>query len=155
MIRPAKKNDKDAILSIAKHIKLFEPDELISLEEMFNAWLVGNFGEHSKWIVFTEADNVTGTAYYATEQFAHGTWNVYFIAVGPDKQRNGIGSALMRYIEESLTNQGERVLIVETSSLLKNARNFYLHQGYEQEACIREFYKAGDDKIVFRKLLIT
>lgn len=63
----------------------------------------------------------------------------------------------MRHIEQTLTNQGERVLIAETSSLpeLEKARNFYLRQGYDQEACIREFYKAGDDKITFRKALTT
>ena len=47
------------------------------------------------------------------------------------------------------------MVIVETSSLLHldKARNFYLKQGYDQEARIREFYKAGDDKITFRKAL--
>ncbi len=155
MIRAATKNDQDAILAIAKNIGLFEPEELSSLEEMFSAWVEGNLGEHPKWVVVSEAGSVTGTAYFAPEQFAYGTWNVYFIAVAPDSQRGGIGGTLMRHIEETLTNQGERVLIVETSSLpeLEKARNFYLRQGYDQEARIREFYKAGDDKITFRKSL--
>jgi RimJ/RimL family protein N-acetyltransferase len=31
---------------------------------------------------------------------------------------------------------------------------FYLRCGYEKEAQIREFYQAGEDKIVFRKSLV-
>ena len=62
---------------------------------------------------------------------------------------------LMDYIEKKLAKRGERVLLVETSGLpnLAQVRSFYCKQGYEEEARIREFYKAGDDKIIFRKAL--
>lgn len=155
MIRLATKDDQDVVIAIAKNVRLFEPEELVFLEEMFNKWLEGDLGENSKWIVASKGGVVIGTAYFAPEQFANGTWNVYFIAVEPDKQRSGIGADLMDYIEKVLATQGERVLIVETSSLprLEKARKFYLRQGYYQESCIREFYKAGDDKITFRKSL--
>lgn len=32
-------------------------------------------------------------------------------------------------------------------------RSFYRKNGYDEEARIRDFYRAGDDKIVFRKAL--
>jgi hypothetical protein len=35
------------------------------------------------------------------------------------------------------------------------ARSFYDHCGYEAEAHIRDFYKAGDAKIVYRKALMA
>ena len=45
--------------------------------------------------------------------------------------------------------------LVETSGLpeFERARAFYRKCGYEEEARIREFYNAGEDKIVFRKAL--
>jgi hypothetical protein len=54
-----------------------------------------------------------------------------------------------------LAASGERVLLVETSGLPEfgRTRAFYLHLGYAEEARIREFYQAGEDKIVFRKAL--
>ena len=44
---------------------------------------------------------------------------------------------------------------METSGLasFESTRKFYRKCGYEEEARIREFYQAGEDKIVFRKLL--
>ena len=59
------------------------------------------------------------------------------------------------HIEQMLTQRGERVLLVETSGLedFEYVRAFYRKSGYEEEARIREFYKAGDDKIIFRKAL--
>ena len=63
----------------------------------------------------------------------------------------------MAHLEQTLAARGERVLLVETSSLpgFAAARAFYTKLGYDQEARIREFYQAGEDKIVFRKQLFA
>ncbi len=77
------------------------------------------------------------------------------LAVRPDHQGRGLGTLLMRYIEQQLAQGGERILLVETSGLpeFKRTRNFYRKNGYEEEARIREFYAQGEDKIVFRRAL--
>ena len=64
-----------------------------------------------------------------------------------------VGTALMAGIETELRERNQRVLIVETSGLdaYAPARRFYRGLGYDEEARIREFYSAGEDKIVFRK----
>jgi len=84
-----------------------------------------------------------------------GTWNLYLIAVHPLHQGKGCGGALVATLEAMLAARGERVLLVETSSLpeFERTRAFYVKHGYDEEARIREFYKAGEDKIVFRKAL--
>lgn len=86
-----------------------------------------------------------------------GTWNLYLIAIHPSYQRQGRGAALLNHIEYMLAKHGERVLLVETSGLedFEYVRAFYRKSGYDEEARIREFYKAGDDKIIFRKALIN
>ncbi|MEO7062079.1 MAG: hypothetical protein ABI083_20370 [Lapillicoccus sp.] len=55
----------------------------------------------------------------------------------------------------SAGEQVARVLIVETSSTddYTASRRFYAREGFDREACIREFYGPGDDKIVFWKSL--
>ncbi|NET59822.1 MAG: GNAT family N-acetyltransferase, partial [Symploca sp. SIO2E6] len=94
-------------------------------------------------------------AYYAPEPYTEGTWNLYFIAVHPSRQGEGIGTKLLYYIEQMLAGQGDRLLLVETSGLpnFERTRSFYRKHGYEEEARIREFYRAGDDKVIFRKAL--
>ena len=61
----------------------------------------------------------------------------------------------MQHVESALAAGGERVLLVETSGLpaFERTRAFYRKLGYTEEACIREFYRAGEDKIIFRKAL--
>ena len=61
----------------------------------------------------------------------------------------------MKHVEERLAKGGERLLIVETSSLdgFERARDFYEKCGYTEEARIRDFYTTGDDKVVFLKQL--
>ncbi len=98
-----------------------------------------------------------GVAYFAPEPYAYGTWNLYFIAVHPDRQGEGRGATLLRHVEQTLAARGARVLLVETSGVpnFERTRAFYRKQGYDEEARIREFYKAGDDKVIFRKALAT
>ena len=77
------------------------------------------------------------------------------IAVRSDDQRQGRGTALLHHVEEALRSSGQRLLLVETSGLpsFERARAFYAKCGYEEEARIRDYYKAGEDMVVFRKVL--
>ena len=42
---------------------------------------------------------------------------------------------------------------IKLSERLTGSRQFYCKNGYDEEARIREFYQAGEDKVVFRKVL--
>ncbi|MGB3756857.1 MAG: GNAT family N-acetyltransferase [Rivularia sp. (in: cyanobacteria)] len=155
-IRPAKPDDTDTIMNLADAISLFEREELEELGNMLNGYFYDSLGEGHSWVV-CEDDGVVGVAYFAPEQYAQGTWNLYFIAVHPQHQGKGNGAAMLKHIEKTLSEKGDRLLLVETSGLpnFELTRKFYRKQGYEEEARIREFYKAGDDKIIFRKVLVN
>jgi ribosomal protein S18 acetylase RimI-like enzyme len=75
--------------------------------------------------------------------------------VHPNHQKKGYGKSLLQHVEQTLADQGERILLVETAGTddFEYVRMFYRNNGYEEEARIREFYASGIDKIVFRKLL--
>lgn len=89
------------------------------------------------------------------EKFTDGTYNLLAIGVSQDSQRKGIASEMMKYIELLLKTKDGRILIVETSTddAQIGARKFYKQVGYTQEAVIRDFWKDGEDKIVFWKKL--
>ncbi|MGQ4646973.1 GNAT family N-acetyltransferase [Lyngbya aestuarii] len=156
MIRPATPNDKKALMAIANAIGMFTPQELEELGGMLEEYFYGNLDRTHFWIAYDDGGPV-GVAYYAPEPYTDGTWNLYFIAVHPDRQGEGIGAKLLRHVEQMLAARGERVLLVETSGLpnFERTRAFYRKHGYHEEARIREFYRAGDDKIIFRKALAT
>ncbi len=129
---------------------MFPPE---MLEDMTSPYFLGE-SNNQRWIVFDDTE-IQGVAYYVREIIAEGTWNVLMIAVDPPSHGRGIGSALMGFVENELTCQGERVLLVETSGTtdFQRTRGFYDMLGYEREARIRDYYAAGDDKIIFRKAL--
>ncbi len=154
-IRLAKPDDTDSIMSLADAIGLFEGEELEVLGDMLSGYFDGSLGEGHSWIVCDD-DGVVGVGYFAPEQYAYGVYNLYFIAVHPKYQGKGNGSLMLNYVEKTLAEKGQRLLLVETSGLpnFELTRKFYCKQGYEEEARIREFYKPGDDKIIFRKALV-
>jgi len=123
---------------------------------MLSQHFSGETNSRDFWIT-DDDDGPVGVAYVAPERMTKGTWNLYLIAVHPDHQRQGRGMALLCYVEQMLAERGERVLLVETSGMdeFRYVRAFYRKNGYDEEARIREFYKAGDDKIVFRKALVA
>ena len=108
-------------------------------------------------IWFTYLDNQTPTAigYCVPEKLTEGTYNLLAIGVLKESQGKGIAGEMMKHIEQLLKEKGGRVLIVETSSdpAQLAARSFYKKIGYTQEAVIRDFWKEGEDKIVFWKKL--
>jgi ribosomal protein S18 acetylase RimI-like enzyme len=162
MIRLATLDDTKALIDLAAASGLFDPNQTDSLAQMLDqhfsdretALEEGKNGTQDIWL--TDDDNEpVGMAYIAPERMTEGTWNLYLIAVHPDRQKQGRGKALLRHVEQMLTERGERILLVETAGTddFEYVRAFYRKNDYEEEARIREFYAAGVDKIVFRKAL--
>ena len=155
MIRPVHGEDQAALLLLIEATGLFAPGELVDIAEMVRAFCAGTLGVDHFWIVEEDGDALVAVAYYAPEHFTEGTWNLHLIAVHPTGRRQGKAARLIRYIEQSLTQQGERLLLVETSSLpqFDGARELYQRCGFNEEARIREFYRTGEDKLTYRRVL--
>ncbi len=154
MIRPTKPDDTTALIALAEATGLFPPSQLEELGKMLANYFDGNSDSDRFWL--TDEDNQpVGVAYCELEPMTHQTWNLRLIAIQPDRQRQGRGTLLLRYIEQKLIARGGRLLLVETSGLpdFERTRSFYGKCGYNKEARIRDFYEAGDDKIVYRKVL--
>ncbi len=150
MIRPFKADDLPAIKAVIEACGLF-PSEMLG--EMVAPFL-GAEPCQEFWLVDDRSEPVAVT-YCAQERMTEGTWNQLLIAVHPEHQGRGIGTQLMQATEAILREQGERLLLVETSGTaeFERTRAFYRGNGYEEEARLRDYYAAGDDKIVFRKAL--
>jgi ribosomal protein S18 acetylase RimI-like enzyme len=149
-IRAVTLNDLPDLKAVIEANDLFPSD---MLDDMISGYF-NQKSESEYWFTYEDSKPVA-IAYCAPEKMTEGTWNLYLIAVHPDYQRQGLGTSMLHYIEQILTAREERVMLVETSSLetFEGTRKFYRKCGYDEEARIREFYQAGEDKIVFRKSL--
>lgn len=80
-----------------------------------------------------------------------GTFDLYWIAVSPAAQGLGIGTLLDRHARETAAGMGGRLLIAETSSQPKYepTRRFYRGRGYTEVARIPDYYRPGDDLVVY------
>jgi ribosomal protein S18 acetylase RimI-like enzyme len=154
MIKLTTPDDTTALIALAAASGLFDPNQTDDLAQMLDRHFRDRNETQDIWL--TDYDNEpVGIAYIAPERMTEGTWNLYLIAVHPDRQKQGRGKALLSYVEQMLMERGERILLVETAGTddFDYVREFYRKNGYEEEARIREFYTAGVDKIVFRKAL--
>lgn len=150
LIRPVHRNDLPALKRVIDANELF-PSEM--LDEMVAPYLDGaETGEF--WLTIDDGGPVA-VGYCAPERMTDGTWNMLLIAVEPARHDQGLGAAMMKEVERMLDERGQRVLLVETSGLpgFERTRGFYARIGYDEEARIRDFYRAGEDKVVFRKAL--
>lgn len=84
-----------------------------------------------------------------------GVWDLYWIAVDPKQQGQGIGAMLLQFVETQVRARNGRMLLIETSSKpsYRPTVRFYEHNGYSEITRIKDFYRVKDDKIVFSKSL--
>lgn len=150
-IRPTKQEDITALKLVLDGTGLF-PSEM--LPDMVGGFLADPESD-DVWLTCDNEGTAIGFCYAAPEQLAEGTWNMLAIAVLPSEQGGGCGGAIVRELEAVLRKRGERVLIADTSGTddFAQTRDFYRKNGYTEEARIRDFWAAGEDKVVFWKSL--
>lgn len=150
-IRAVLKQDISHLKTVLDSIELF-PSEI--LEDMISDYF-DNSDSEDIWFTAVENDTPISIGYCAPEKLTEGTFNLYAIGVKSDIQGKGIGGKMMTYLENQLTEQGHRILIVDTSGTpeFKLTRKFYENLNYEKEAVIRDFWNEGDDKVIYRKKL--
>jgi ribosomal protein S18 acetylase RimI-like enzyme len=98
---------------------------------------------------------VRGYACYGPTPLTQGVFDLYWIVVDPADQGKGFGRFLIDYVERDVRRRGGRMLLIETSSqeAYGPTIRFYERSGYELVARIKNFYRIGDDKLVFSKEL--
>lgn len=154
MIRSAVDADTASIIGVAVDAGLFSTDEAVFLEDEFKKHFSANdAGGH---LLVMDIDGETaGVAYLEPAKATDSAWYLVMIAIRAAVQGKGHGRALITYAESLLKEDNQRILFVETSGSddFAQTREFYLKCGYEREAQIRDYFAAGEDMVLFRKLL--
>jgi GNAT superfamily N-acetyltransferase len=155
MIRPTVPADTPVLVQLAADTGYFKPHEVEALKEVLDDYHAYNQQHGHRCVTREERSKIIGFAYYAPAAMTDRTWYLYWIAVSKTIQARGVGTELLRHAEDEIRKVGGRVLFIETSSLplYELTRKFYLKNGYDQDAVLRDYYAEGDSMVVFRKKL--
>ncbi len=158
-IRPLVAADRGGVFRILESAGNFTREEVATALELIDEWL--ELGEQSGYLTYVmearddNASEVLGYVSFGPTPLTESTFDLYWIAVDKSRHRGGVGKKLLRFTEEEVVRRGGRMLLIETSSqeTYDGTIQFYERTGYESVGKIPEYYKPGDDKLIFAKRL--
>lgn len=155
-IRKLEARDRSRIEEIVISSGSFNEAEIATALELVDQAL--EEGEKSGYLVVVleygkNPPTVQGYSSYGPTPLTDGVYDLYWIVVDPGTQGKGLGRLLLEYVERDVVKRGGRMILIETSSKESYGPTirFYQRRGYAQVARIKNFYRLGDDKLVFSK----
>lgn len=155
MIRKLKTDDRNQLIALLKDIDEFNQEEKNIAVELINEALLSS--SEDSYVIYVYDDNdIKGYYCIGRRALTDGVYDLFWIVVQKDEQKKGIGKQLLLHAEQYVKDRNGRWLLIETSSKpnYNNTRNFYMRNFYTKITEVKDFYKLGDNLIVFGKYLI-
>lgn len=156
IIRPVRADDRAPLRRLLEETGVFTREEVAIALELIDT-VLGRPDQKDYIInVYEEAGLALGYYCIGPTPATASTYDLYWIAVSPSLHGRGIGGQLDGHAADLIRSRGGRLVIAETSSQPKYdaTRRFYVHRGYDELARIREYYRPGDDLVVYGKYLV-
>ena len=150
MIRKLEIDDREKIKKILIETNNFNEEEINIAMELINIYV--NDETQEDYELFVDDENgIRGYVCIGPRPLTIGTYDLYWIAVNPGVQSRGIGSGLMKFVEEHLKQKGGRLILAETSGKpsYEKERKFYEKNFYELLVNIKDFYNIGDSLVIY------
>jgi len=151
-IRPIVPEDREQLLHLVKLQTNFLQCEIDVAMEVIDK----TFNPSEEYTTLSAVEDnelITGFISYGPIPLTEKRYDLYWIAVDPGYGRNGIGSQLMAAMEKDLRDKGSGHIYIDTSSTegYAKARAFYEKNGFHVAARLSDFYREGDDRILYLK----
>jgi ribosomal protein S18 acetylase RimI-like enzyme len=155
-LRTMKSPDREQVHTILIRTGFFTAAEIEVAMELVDIFL--SRPEQKDYFVYVAeaaSTQVCGYLCFGPAPLTAGTYDLYWIAVHPEFQNQGIGKKMLNFLEQEVSRLQGRLIIIETSSQNKYASTqaFYLHSGYQLAAQIKDFYQPGDDRLIYSKYI--
>jgi len=154
-IRKLTAGDRPGIEAALRSDKTFRAEEINVALELIDDAL--QQGDRDYWvrIASTEDLPVAGYVCFGPTPMTNATWDLYWIVTHTQGRGQGVASSLIRAMESELRERDATAIRVETSQTegYGAARKLYARLEYPEQARFADFYKPGDDLIVYYKKL--
>jgi D-alanine-D-alanine ligase len=153
IIRFSEHKDIKPVLKFLHETKFFRQEEMLIAEEVVTEAALKGPDGHYKSYVLEQNGTAVGWVCWGPTPCTVGSFDIYWLGVAPACQGQKLGRKLMEFAEEQIRIDGGRLYIVETSGreTYLPTRAFYERIGYTIAAVVKDFYDAGDDKIIYTK----
>lgn len=143
--------DRGRIEEITRAVGRFRDDEIVVALEVFDA-AVRPIPDSYQVLGAELESRLVGWMCWGPTPCTLGTYDLYWMAVDPEMQGAGIGTALLQEMERRLKGVA-RLIVIDTAGRpdYSATRAFYQARGYSPVATVPDFYAPGDDQVVFVK----
>lgn len=153
--RSLKRADRGPLEDLIRATGFFNPEEIAIALELADDRIAMGEASHYRFLVGEVEGRLAGYACWGTIDGTRESVDLYWIAVHPDFQGQGIGAVLLDDAEAWIAESGRTRVYVETSTRAQyeSTRAFYRARGYDLSAELPDFYAPGDGKAMFVKVL--
>ncbi len=151
-IRPLFEKDRVRLLSMLIKTRSFTSAEIDVAMELIDIVLKDEIQkDYQIYCMVDDQDQAIGYICYGPTPMTQGTFDLYWIAVDPDFQEQGVGSKLLSFLEEEVKTEGGRLILADTSTIphYEKTQKFYLKNGFQEMARVSDYYHPGNDRITF------
>ncbi len=145
--------DAEAVRRLVEATGFFNADEVVVAGELIQEQLTKGDASGYHFIFAEDREGLAGYACYGPVPGTADSFDLYWIAVAPQRQGRGLGGRVLKRAEADMAARGARGIYAETSSRgqYRSTRRFYEKHGYAACARLPGFYAAGDDKVIYHK----
>jgi ribosomal protein S18 acetylase RimI-like enzyme len=148
-------SDRVVVQTIVESTGFFRADEVAVAVELVDERLSKGPASGYHFVFAELQDVVAGYACYGPIACTVASYDLYWIAVDPQHQRQGIGCELMSQVEHRIAAAGGSRIYIDTSgkAQYESTRAFYERSGFHREAVLEDFYAPGDDRVIYVKTI--
>ncbi|MBO6950209.1 MAG: GNAT family N-acetyltransferase [Rhodospirillales bacterium] len=150
-----RRKDAERIRALVSSSGAFTPEESAIAAEQAARRLSNGVASGYEFILAELNGRLVAYACFGRIEGTEGSFDLYAIAVDPACQGEGIGGMLLEKVEASVKALGGVSLYADTASSdnHRDARAFFVGNGFHEQARLEDFYRSGSAKIIYEKLL--
>lgn len=150
------RGDEKDIRRITENTGFFTDSECGIAEELATEHIEkGEEKSGYSFVLAKRGEHIIGYSSYGHIAGTEASYDLYWIVMDSAERGKGNGRRLLSETEKIIRLTGGKNIYAETSStaLYLPTRAFYEANGYIKEAELQDFYRPGDNKIVYTKRL--